>query len=125
MKNIKEDKRSCLFCEKTLFGRIDKKYCNDYCRNSYNNERKSKNSKWIRKINKILASNRKILKTLLAETEETRKIKQEELIMKGFVFTYFTHQYLTKKGAVYYFVYEYGYLYLDNDWILLVKNKEK
>lgn len=125
MNGVENEKRLCLNCEKPLIGRVDKKFCNDYCRNSHNNQKKSQNSKWVREINKILSNNRKILKKLLPANEETRKIKQEKLLVQGFIFKYFTHQYLTKKGAVYHFVYEYGYLHLDNDWILIVKRNEE
>lgn len=31
---------TCLNCDKTLKGRTDKKFCDDYCRNSYNNQLK-------------------------------------------------------------------------------------
>ena len=31
------EKRNCLECKDPVKGRIDKKFCSDYCRNAYNN----------------------------------------------------------------------------------------
>lgn len=31
--------KQCLFCGSELKGRSDKKFCNDFCRNNYNNSR--------------------------------------------------------------------------------------
>ena len=37
--------KSCLHCNRPLHGRADKKYCDDACRNNYNNmQTKSKNN---------------------------------------------------------------------------------
>ena len=36
------DSKVCLACGKPLKGRIDKKFCDDYCRNNYNNQQKAK-----------------------------------------------------------------------------------
>ena len=32
-----EKNKKCLSCGKLLKGRVDKKFCDDYCRNNYNN----------------------------------------------------------------------------------------
>lgn len=117
--------KTCLFCDKPLRGRIDKKFCDDYCRNNFNNKQNSDQSNHVRNVNRILGKNRRILEKLLPETEETKKITREKLALEGFNFKFHTHQYLTQKGAVYIFNYEYGYLNLENDWILIVKRQEK
>ena len=42
----------CLQCDKPLLaGRSDKKFCNDYCRQAYNNKRKEAENREIRNIN--------------------------------------------------------------------------
>ncbi len=116
---------NCLSCNKPLKGRADKKFCDDYCRNAYNNQLKAKEGQafYIRTINRTLLKNRKILGSLLPETEETAKTTKERLSQLGFSFTYITHFYTTRTGRLYYYCYDYGYLPLDNDWLLLVKNK--
>ena len=116
--------KTCLACNKKLSGRADKKFCNDYCRNSYNNEMKSANSPIVRNINNALIKNRRILEGLLGG-EETIKKPKEKFLSQGFQFKYTTHTYTNKKGNTYFFCYEYGYLPLEGDWYLIVKRKEE
>lgn len=115
--------RLCLGCSKPLRGRQDKKFCDDYCRNNYNNRQNSDQNNYVRNINNILRKNRRILASVLTGTEETVKVRKDKLSQEGFHFGYFTHQYLTMKGQTYHFCYEFGYLSLENDWILVVKRK--
>jgi hypothetical protein len=119
--------KNCLACNALLRGRSDKKFCNDYCRNNYNNLQKQKGSQspLVRNINTILLKNRKLLESLLPPTEETAKANKDKLQRLGFHFKYFTHIYTTKTGKTYYYCYDYGYLPLENDWYLIVKKKEE
>ena len=118
------DKKDCLACGKTLHGRADKKFCNDYCRNAYNNNLKASASTIVRSINNILLKNRRILEAVLGK-EEMQKISKEKLLQQGFHFKHLTHTYTNKKGNIYTFCYEYGYLPLEHDWFLIVKRNEK
>jgi predicted nucleic acid-binding Zn ribbon protein len=115
--------KQCMTCAKKVQGRIDKKFCNDYCRNVYNNEIKSATHSGVRNINNRLIKNRRILENILGQDEMTKATK-EKLVQSGFDFKYLTHTYTNKKGNMYFFCYEYGYLPLDNDWFLVVKRKE-
>jgi hypothetical protein len=115
--------RLCLECGKSLKGRSDKKFCDDYCRNAYNNKAKIEESFYVRNINKTLQRNRRILEELLGKEDMVKQTKSN-LINKGFQFHYHTHQYVNKKGNVYYFCYEYGFLPLEGEWYLIVKRKE-
>ncbi|HET7896454.1 MAG TPA: hypothetical protein VFL47_02255 [Flavisolibacter sp.] len=115
--------KTCLACGKALHGRADKKFCNDYCRNAYNNNLKSASSTVVRNINNALLKNRRILEAFLG-TEEMQKVPKDKLLQQGFRFTYITHTYTNKKGNTYFFCYEYGYLPLEHDWYLVVKRKE-
>lgn len=115
--------RLCLSCAKPVKGRTDKKFCDDFCRNNYNNQLKSTSSNLMRNINNALNKNRRILDALLG-TEEMQKTTKERLLQKGFQFKYITHLYNNKKGNTYFFCYDIGYLPLDNDWYLIVKRKE-
>jgi predicted nucleic acid-binding Zn ribbon protein len=119
--------RACRACGKALKGRSDKKFCDDYCRNGYNNLQKSKNnySSFIRNINNTLLKNRKILESILPNDVETAKAKRDKLQHLGFHFKYVTHLYTTKTGKQYHYCYDYGYLPLENDWFLIVKKKEE
>jgi len=115
--------KSCLECSKPLKGRVDKKFCDDYCRNSYNNKLQSESSTYVRQVNVILKKNRKILEELLGQ-ENMVKQPKVRFSDKGFQFRYHTHQYANKKGDIYYFCYEYGFLPLENEWYLIVKRKD-
>lgn len=120
-----KDIKTCLFCEKPVKGRSDKKFCDDYCRAAYNNELKSASNNYIRNVNNALGKNRRILESLLPNTESTAKANKDKLIEKGFQFKYHTHQYTAKNGNNYFYCYEYGYLPLENNWYLIVKRDEE
>lgn len=117
--------KTCLLCEKPVRGRSDKKFCDDYCRAAYNNDLKSATNNYIRNINNALGKNRRILESLLPEREKPAKANQDKLFQLGFQFKYITHIYTNKKGNVYRFCYDYGYLPLDNNRYLIVKKNEE
>ena len=116
------NEKACLECGKPVYGRADKKFCDDQCRNSYNNKQNADSNNYVRNVHYILRKNRRILEELNPSGKE--KVKLSKLNEKGFDFTYHTSSYTTKAGATYQFCYEYGYLLLDNDFVLLVKKKE-
>ncbi len=114
--------RNCKECDHILRGRTDKRFCDDHCRNSYNNKIYSKEENLLRAINRKLRKNRKILQTFLAE-EKMIKIPKLKLIQEGLTFDYHTHRLTNSKGQSYLFCYEYGMLEIDSEHILIVKNK--
>ena len=102
------DNKTCLACGKPLKGRVDKKFCDDYCRNNYNNQQKAKgsHSSFVRNINNTLLKNRKILEGLLPDGEETAKANKDKLQRLGFHFKYITNIYSTKTGKTYFYCYD-------------------
>ena len=117
-----ESKRKCLECNEPFSGRIDKKFCSDQCRNSYNYRNVGYSNALVRRINSILRKNRNVLEEL--NPNGKTKVHLNKLKTRGFDFTYFTHQYITKTGNTYYFCYEYGYLKLQDDFYALVKRED-
>jgi predicted nucleic acid-binding Zn ribbon protein len=119
--------KNCLACGKPVKGRIDKKFCDDYCRNNYNNLQKAKSnhSSLVRNINNALLKNRKILESILPEEADTAKANRDKLSQLGFNFKYFTQLYTTKTGNTYHYCYDYGYRQLENEWFMIVKKKEE
>ena len=115
------EKKKCLECDELVIGRADKKFCSDYCRNSYNNKVNKDSKNLIRNVNNRLKKNHKILSTLNS-TGKT-KVTRTKLYDKGFDFNFFTSIYKTKTGNVYYYIYDQGYLSLDNDLFLLIKRE--
>jgi len=115
------EKRLCPECGEVLKGRIDKKFCSDLCRNAFNNKLNSDTNNYVRNINNSLRKNRRILEENLVG--DTTKISKQKLIDKGFNFNFYTNQNLTKNNHTYIFCYEFGYLHLENDYVLIVKRK--
>jgi predicted 2-oxoglutarate/Fe(II)-dependent dioxygenase YbiX len=116
--------RSCLECGKSVKGRADKKFCDDYCRNAYNNRQNSEQNNFVRNVNNSLKKNRRVLEGALPEGGGMVKTPRHKLLQQGFDFKFHTHQYTNKNGSIYFFCYEYGYLPLDGDWILVVKKAD-
>jgi len=114
----------CQECEQAIRGRTDKRFCNDSCRNAFNNRANSKENDMLNKINNQLRRNRKILKNILAD-EKMYKTNKSKLLAEGFAINYHTHRINTSKGHEYIFCYEYGYLDLGHDMILIVKSSQK
>ena len=120
---MEQEAKTCLQCAKVLRGRSDKKFCDDYCRNNYNNALKAQSNNYVRNVNNALLRNRRILESLLPTGEEMSKIARQKLLTAGFQFKYLTHTYTNKKGNTYFFCYDFGYLPLENDWFLIVRRK--
>jgi predicted nucleic acid-binding Zn ribbon protein len=121
MQNITINK-TCITCGRAIKGRSDKKFCDDYCRSAFNNKQHQELNPCIRNINNILRKNRRILEEMIPD--ETAKTTKARLIEKGFNFQYVTSTYTNKKGMMYYFCYDYGYLPLENDWFFLMKRNQ-
>jgi len=113
--------RQCLECGEQIKGRVDKKFCTNYCRNSYNNKVNKESKNLIRNTNNRLRKNYKILSEL--NTTGKTKVTRTKLFDKGFDFNFFTSIYKTKTGNVYFYLYDQGYLGLDNDYFLLIKRE--
>lgn len=113
--------RQCEECGERVIGRADKKFCSDACRNAFNNALNKDIKNLVRNINNRLRKNYRILETL--NTKDKTKVKKTTLQKHGFNFSFFTSQYVTKTGTVYYYVYDQGYLPLEGDWYLLVKTE--
>lgn len=111
--------KNCLECKDPLQGRIDKKFCSDHCRNTYNNKVNKESKNLIRNTNNRLRKNYKILYEL--NTSGKTKVTRTKLLDKGFEFHFFTSIYRTKNGNTYFYVYNQGYLPLENELFLLIK----
>jgi len=111
--------KQCLECGEKIIGRSDKKFCDDYCRNAYNNQINKDSKNLIRNTNNKLRKNWRILEQL--NPEQKTKTTKLKLVNLGFDFNLFTSIYVTKAGTTYYFVYNQGYLPLESDYYALVK----
>ena len=110
--------KKCLDCGNMLTGRSDKKFCSDYCRSSFHNKRNSSENNYMRRITYVLRKNRRIL--LQLNPTGKVKIHRSALLIKGFDFNFITSLYRNKRGRIYYFCYEQGYLPLNREYFALV-----
>jgi predicted nucleic acid-binding Zn ribbon protein len=113
--------KTCLECGEKIVGREDKKFCSDGCRNAYNNKMNKDSTNFMRNVNNKLRKNYRILSTLNVEGKS--KTTRAKLLSKGFDFDFFTNILQTKTGNTYYFLYDQGYLSLENDYYMLVKKE--
>jgi hypothetical protein len=109
----------CKQCGRAVKGRTDKQFCNDGCRNQYHNQRNSCQNNYMRQVNHLLQKNRRILAALFTSSSRTKPIEQQQLADQGFQFRYCTHETKTDNGAAR-FCYEYGYLPLEGDVLLIL-----
>lgn len=117
--------RQCLQCGKSLTGRVDKKFCDAYCRNSYNNQNKSNDELMIKATNTTLRKNRRILKSLCPEGKTV--VRRKVLVDMGFDHRYFTNIYRSSKGNTYYLCYDYGFAPIKEggkDKILIIHRQD-
>ena len=98
---LKSDKLF-LECETPLIDRIDKKFCNNKWRNSYNNLINKDANEYVRKINVILRKNRRTISSLMNGSDKGKATK-EQLLLNGFNLYYYTNIYKTKQGKKYFF----------------------
>ena len=115
------ERKHCEYCGKMVHGRSDKKFCDDYCRSSFNNERRVVDSKEMRNIINTLKLNRNILESIVAGGVEKVKVPKEKLTRLGYNFRYHTETNTNWKGNFYTYCFDYGFLQLDNDWLLILR----
>lgn len=113
---------NCLYCNASLKGRTDKKFCDAGCRNAYHNSHHAPEEAYIKEVNKTLRKNRSILRRCSPEGKTT--IRRSALVTLGFNFYYNTHTFTSKNGNSYKFCYDYGYMPVQENKILIVKRQE-
>lgn len=101
--------KKCLLCKTLLTGRIDKKFCNSYCKTAFHYQNnKEKEASFYQKVDKQLKTNRRILKEYNKSGKSV--VRSATLIEEGFNPSFFTHTWQNQKGKVYRFCYEFGFL---------------
>ncbi|MDB4334943.1 hypothetical protein OAA06_01150 [bacterium] len=104
-----EKSKLCLNCNEKIEGRIDKKFCSDYCKSNFHYENnKLKENSLFKSIDKQLKLNRRLLRNFNMAGKST--VRAEKLLSEGFNPKYFTHYWKNKKNDIYLFCYEYGFL---------------
>lgn len=103
------NQKTCLACGKELKGRSDKRFCDLHCKSSYHYKRSLEEApRFYNKVDNQLKTNRRILKQFNKAGKAT--VRASLIKDEGFDPNFFTHYWKNKKGDVYLFVYEYGFL---------------
>lgn len=120
---MEKSSRRCGQCGSELKGRLGQRFCSDQCRATHHNLQKLENQgeQAMRNVNMILRRNRLILRKASPEGKTT--VNRKVLEREGFDFRYFTNLYRTQKGNTYHFCYDYGYLLLPEDKVLIVNQQ--
>jgi len=106
---------TCENCGKALFGRTDKRFCNDSCRNEFNRKKRAaqhiEEYENLPEILKIIKKNHEILKLYKLENTDPGTIisvDRAELLGKGYHFKFFTSLQHDKHGKLWKFCFDYG-----------------
>ncbi len=106
--------KKCLSCNEPIFGRVDKVFCDAYCKSAFHyKNKKGTETTLFEAIDKQLKTNRRLLK--LFNKAGKAVVRKNELIEEGFNPKYFTHFWKNAKGEVYLFCYEFGFLAKDEN----------
>lgn len=97
----------CEDCGSRLSGRTDKRFCDDHCRNHYNNARNQLIRKRWNSVNSRLRRNALLLEQFY--TAGINPLPCAMLSAAGFRFSYLTSCRKDKAGNYYYCCYDYGY----------------
>ncbi len=101
--------RACVECGDKIEGRVDKIYCSPYCKSNYHYRKNVEKEKGLYlRIDKQLKLNRRLLQHY---NQAGKAVIRKDILLKvGFNPKYFTNYWKNKKGDVYLFCYEYGFL---------------
>jgi len=101
--------RNCISCDEVFEGRSDRKFCCDYCKSNYHYLlNKKKEDSFFIKVTKQLKLNRRLLRDFNKAGKAI--VRVDVLLELGFDPKFFTHYWKNKKGDVYLFVFEFGFL---------------
>jgi len=109
----------CIQCGEIVRGRADKKFCGVYCRTSFHNQLNGERNNYMRRINRILCKNRRILSDLKLRGLSTTN--RSYLLELGFQFQYFTHFDEKREGLVKKYCYDLGYIEQGQDLTIIEK----
>lgn len=107
--------RSCVVCEKTIYGRSDKVFCSSNCKNRYHSTYRSEKKSAAFHIDSILTKNYQIIAGLMSPGTIQLKIAKLALDKAGFNSDYFTH--LDQNGNKY--IYQFRLSSEENEILVI------
>jgi len=107
---------NCKECGDRLVGRSDKKFCSDYCRNTFNNRKYRDRREAMRSTNRILKQNYQILLSYYQSGKTVTRT--DELEQNGFNFNYFT-RFQNDSGEKKAYCYDIAYSVINQEKVYL------
>jgi hypothetical protein len=121
---FKKEERKCCVCDKKLFGRSDKVFCDIHCKNKYHAEMRKHTKTASAETTKILNKNYAILCVLLGENCKRFKVKKLHLETHGFNFQTISGLEKTTLGQKMK-IYEFSWYYSKDDNIVVLRDSEQ
>lgn len=121
---FKKEERKCCVCDKKLFGRSDKVFCDVHCKNKYHAEMRKHTKTASAETTKILNKNYAILCVLLGENCKRFKVKKLHLETHGFNFQTISGLEKTTLGQKMK-IYEFPWYYSKDDNIVVLRDSEQ
>jgi hypothetical protein len=121
---FKKEERKCCVCDKKLFGRSDKVFCDIHCKNKYHAELRKHTKTASAETTKILNKNYAILCVLLGENCKRFKVKKLHLETHGFNFQTISGLEKTPLGQKMK-IYEFSWYYSKDDNIVVLRDSEQ
>jgi hypothetical protein len=121
---FKKEERKCCVCDKKLFGRSDKVFCDIHCKNNYHAQLRKNTKTATATTTKILNKNYVILCLLLGENCRRFKIKKLQLEKDGFNFQTISGFEKTNLGQKMK-IYEFSWYYSTDDNIVVMRDNEQ
>jgi hypothetical protein len=118
------NKRLCCVCDKPLYGRSDKVFCDYHCKNKYHADIRKHTKSAASVSNAILYKNYQILCILLGDNCSKYSISKKELQKRGFVFEAVSSFTLTPYG-VKHEIFELSWYYSKNNQIIVLHDKNQ
>ena len=116
--------RQCCVCDKPLYGRSDKVFCDIHCKNKYHSDVR-KHTKSASAVNiKILRKNYVILCTLLGDPCDKYMVKKLKLKELGFNFDVVSGVSQTPYGLKF-DLFEFSWFYSRNDNITVMQDRQQ
>jgi|SRR5690606_27153945 len=114
--------RKCKVCDKKLFGRSDKIFCDVACKNHYHKNIRYNTKQAAIEINSYLKRNYAILWEILGNNKTQIKVKRNLLARMKFRFKYHTHFHINSKNKMYRYVYNLCWMEFSDDEILILRH---
>ncbi len=116
--------RHCIVCEKAIYGRSDKVFCDIRCKNKYHTELAKSQKTIAQETFKILAKNWAILSSLMSASADELHIDKVDLIRHGFDFNTVSGVDLSAK-TIRFDVFEFTWCFQASQKIVITLNKKQ